>query len=112
MEPTDTNPLKPTFSRRLQSSTAVQRAPLWLMKATFPGRATVWAKVALKPRTGFITPRQLGPIRRILLRMVHGEECDVHVGCDFGGRRRFRRLVGARSVTAGKRQHSRDSDHN
>ena len=29
--------LKPTFSPRLQSSTAVQRAPLWLMKPTLPG---------------------------------------------------------------------------
>ena len=32
-----------------QSSTAVQSAPLWLMNARLPGRATVCAKVAFKP---------------------------------------------------------------
>ena len=66
----ETNELKPTFSRKLQSRIAVSRAPLWLMKATLPGRAMVCAKVAFSPRTGFITPRQLGPIRRILPRMI------------------------------------------
>ena len=49
MEPMETKALKPTFSRKLQSSTAVHRAPLWLMKATLPGRATLWAKVAFRP---------------------------------------------------------------
>ena len=29
-----------------------------------PGRATVCANVAFSPRTGFITPRQFGPMRR------------------------------------------------
>ena len=52
MEPVETNALKPTFSRRLQSSTAVHSAPLWLMKATFPGRAMVCAKVAFSPLDG------------------------------------------------------------
>ena len=64
------NELKPTFSRRLQSSTAVHKAPLWLMKATLPGLATVAAKVAFRPCTGFITPRQLGPMMRILPLMI------------------------------------------
>ena len=35
----ETNALKPTFSRKLQSRTAVHSAPLWLMNATLPGRA-------------------------------------------------------------------------
>ena len=61
----ETKLLKPTFSVIDQSSTAVHSAPLWLMKATLPGRAIELAKVAFSPDTGFITPRQLGPIRRI-----------------------------------------------
>ena len=66
----ETKALKPTFSRKLQSRTAVHSAPLWLMNATLPGRATRCAKVAFSPRTGFITPRQFGPISRILPRIV------------------------------------------
>ena len=66
----ETKALKPTFSRKLQSSTAVHSAPLWLMKATLPGRATLRAKVAFSPRIGFITPRQFGPMSRILPRMI------------------------------------------
>ena len=49
---------------------AVSNAPLWLMNATLPGRAIVCANVAFSPRTGFITPRQFGPISRILPRMI------------------------------------------
>ena len=48
----DTNALKPTFSLRLQSRTAVQRAPLWLMKPTLPGRAMLVANVAFRPIGG------------------------------------------------------------
>ena len=44
---------------------AVHRAPLWLKKPTVPGRAIWAANVALSPRRGLITPRQLGPISRI-----------------------------------------------
>jgi hypothetical protein len=40
-------------------------APLWLKNATLPGRAIKLAKVAFSPNTGFITPKQLGPITRI-----------------------------------------------
>src|SRR5271165_2207056 len=69
-EPVETNELNPTFSRKLQSRIAVSNAPLWLIKATFPGRAIECAKVAFNPRTGFITPRQFGPISRILPRMI------------------------------------------
>ena len=43
----------------------MHRAPLWLRKPTVPGRAIWVAKVALSPRPGRMTPRQLGPIRRI-----------------------------------------------
>ena len=35
----ETKALKPTISLKLQSSTAVHSAPLWLMKPTLPGRA-------------------------------------------------------------------------
>ena len=65
MEPTETKALKPTISRRLQSRMAVQRAPLWLMNATFPGRAMMPAKVAFNPLCGRIRPRQFGPMIRI-----------------------------------------------
>ena len=61
----ETKLLKPTFSVIDQSSTAVHSAPLWLMKATLPGFAIELAKVAFNPDTGFITPRQFGPSRRI-----------------------------------------------
>ena len=44
----ETKALKPTFSRKLQSRTAVQSAPLWLMKPTLPGRAIALAKVAFR----------------------------------------------------------------
>src|SRR5450759_55324 len=44
MEPMETKALKPTISFKLQSSTAVQRAPLWLRKPTEPGRATAVAR--------------------------------------------------------------------
>jgi hypothetical protein len=64
MEPSETKVLKPTCSRRLQSSTAVHSAPLWLRKATRPGIAIALAKVALSPPCGDITPRQFGPISR------------------------------------------------
>ena len=40
----------------------MHNAPLWLMKATLPGRAMLWANVAFRPVIGFITPRQFGPI--------------------------------------------------
>src|ERR1022692_4969738 len=68
IEPIEIKALKPTNSRRLQSRTAVQSAPLWLMKPTLPGRAMAEAKVALSPVRGLITPRQLGPMMRMLPR--------------------------------------------
>ena len=43
----------------------MHRAPLWLRNPTVPRRAIPAANVALSPSTGFITPRQLGPISRI-----------------------------------------------
>jgi hypothetical protein len=60
MEPMETKALKPTFSRKLQSSTAVHSAPLWLMKATLPGRATLRAKVAFSPRIGIHHAQAVG----------------------------------------------------
>ena len=64
----ETNAEKPTFSCKLQSSTAVHNAPDWLIKPTLPRRAMVVANVALRPDTGLITPRQFGPMRRMLPR--------------------------------------------
>ena len=52
--------LKPTFSRRLQSRMAVQRAPDWLMKPRVPGLAMVLAKVALRPGVGHHHPQAVG----------------------------------------------------
>ena len=52
MEPTETNALKPTISRWLQSRMAVHRAPLWLMKPRCPRRAMELAKVAFTPYAG------------------------------------------------------------
>ena len=71
----ETNALKPTISRSDQSSTAVQSAPDWLMKATLPRRAMPAAKVALTPLMGFITPRQFGPTRRMLPRRAWASNC-------------------------------------
>ena len=65
IEPMDMNALKPTFSCKLQSSTAVQSAPLWLRKPTLPGRAMVVANVAFRPVNGHMTPRQFGPMTRM-----------------------------------------------
>src|SRR5665213_384491 len=65
IEPSETTELKPTFSRQLQSKIAVTKAPLWLTRATFPGRAKPPAKVAFRLDQGFMTPKQLGPITRI-----------------------------------------------
>jgi len=65
IDPTETNALNPTFSSRLQSRTAVQSAPLWLMNPTLPERAMALATVALSPVSGLITPRLSGPTTRI-----------------------------------------------
>jgi hypothetical protein len=75
IEPIETKALKPTFSRKLQSSTAVQRAPDCEMNAILPLWAIPAAKVALSPEIGFITPRQLGPITRILPRLASRKIC-------------------------------------
>ena len=64
----DTKWLNPTFSWKLQSRIAVHKAPLWLINPTLPGRAIDEAKVAFRPETGLITPRQLGPMMRIFPR--------------------------------------------
>src|SRR5208337_1724773 len=65
IDPTETKALKPTLARKLQSSTAAPRAPLWLRKAILPGRAMALATVALRPVIGLITPRLFGPRTRI-----------------------------------------------
>ena len=43
-------------------------APLWLRNATLPGSAIFFEKVAFKPSSGIITPRQFGPSKRIFPR--------------------------------------------
>ena len=40
------------------------------MKARRPAGTMALAKLALRPPTGFMTPRQLGPMRRILPLMI------------------------------------------
>ena len=67
IEPSETTALNPTFSRALQSRTAVRSAPLWLTKPTVPGAEMPAANVAFSPVVGRITPRQLGPTIRIPL---------------------------------------------
>src|SRR5450756_862513 len=57
IDPSETTALKPTFSRLLQSRTAVSRAPLWLTKPTVPGAEIPAANVALRPVGGRMTPR-------------------------------------------------------
>ena len=76
----ETKALKPTFSCKLQSSTEVQSAPLWLMKPTMPGRAMPLAKVALMPVSGLITPRQLGPMMRMRRGAGRGENFLLQLG--------------------------------
>ena len=65
MEPVETNALKPTISRRLQSRIAVHNAPLWLRNPMEPGRAMAAAKVAFSPASGAIRPKQFGPMMRM-----------------------------------------------
>ena len=79
----ETKALKPTISLRLQSRTAVHSAPLWLMKPTMPGRAMAVAKVAFRPESGLITPRQLGPMMRMLAALRLGQQLALQLGA-FG----------------------------
>ena len=79
----ETKALKPTISRSDQSSTAVHRAPDWLMKATLPRRAMPAAKVALTPLMGFITPRQFGPDEAHVAAPGMGQ----HLALEFHSRR-------------------------
>ena len=65
MLPTETKCEKPMPSSIAQSSTEVHKAPDWEMKPTRPGRAIPAANVALSPPTGFMIPRQFGPITRM-----------------------------------------------
>ncbi len=69
------NALKPTFSFRLQSSTAVHSAPLWLRKAMLPVRAIAAAKVAFTPVGGIMMPRQLGPMIRMPAARAFSTSC-------------------------------------
>ena len=75
IEPSETTALKPTFSRTLQSRTAVRSAPLWLTKPTVPGAEIPAANVALRPVGGRITPRQFGPTIRIPLARAVSRIC-------------------------------------
>ena len=53
--------LKPTFSRKLQSSTAVHSAPLWLRKATFPGARHAVREGGVQPFDRIHHPQAIGP---------------------------------------------------
>src|SRR5260370_38343906 len=72
MAPTLTKELKPTWAPCAQSRMDVQMAPLWLSRATWPGRAIDAAKLALRLLGGGITPRQLGPMTPILPPAISG----------------------------------------
>jgi hypothetical protein len=54
--------LKPKFRFGERSRMAVQMAPLWEMKASFPCWGIRAAKLPFRPIAGQITPRQLGPM--------------------------------------------------
>ena len=102
IEPIETKRLNPTFSRRLQSSTAVHRAPLWLMKPTLPGRAiadgeggvdardrahdaeAVGADDAHRPAARFLEnlPLQLGAGLAGLLETGRDDDRAFHAGVD------------------------------
>jgi hypothetical protein len=64
IEPMLTEWLKPKFRFGERSRMAVQMAPLWEMKASFPRWGIRAANVPFKPIPGQITPRQLGPMTR------------------------------------------------
>jgi hypothetical protein len=70
MDPSETNAENPIFSRKLQSNTAVHKAPDWLKNPTFPLPAIPLAKVALNPDGGHMNPKQLGPNIRIFPRAI------------------------------------------
>ena len=75
MAPTEKKALNPTHSRSDQSSMAVQSAPDWLMNATFPFAAIDPANVAFNPTRGAITPRQFGPMIRMLPFRASSSTC-------------------------------------
>ena len=54
----------------------MHRAPLWLMKPRFPGARMDAANVAFRPVSGFIKPRQFGPMIRIRPRRA-----SVRISC-------------------------------
>src|SRR5665811_1451469 len=88
IEPSETTALNPTFSRTLQSRTAVRSAPLWLTKPTVPGAEIPAANVALRPddphpvgaRRLQDLPLQLRPLGADLLEAGG----DDHHGLDAG----------------------------
>ncbi|OPX95558.1 MAG: hypothetical protein A4E58_02047 [Syntrophorhabdus sp. PtaB.Bin006] len=53
--------LKPMWALTAQSRVAAPRAPLWDMKAIFPGSGWDDKKEELSPTWGRMTPTQFGP---------------------------------------------------
>ena len=60
----------PTSLVCAQSRIAVHKAPDCDTKARLPILALPWLNVALRPISGRITPKQLGPIKRMLWRLA------------------------------------------
>ena len=65
IDPRETNMLNPTPASITQSIIVLPRAPLWEMKAIFPGAGMVLTNVVFRPTPGLMNPRQLGPRRRM-----------------------------------------------
>src|SRR3989304_108391 len=61
MEPRDAKRLKPICVFMAQSRMAVPRAPLWDMKAIFPGSGLAFRNEAFKPNGGREDAGELGP---------------------------------------------------
>ena len=62
--PSDTKREKPMPRLLAQSSTPVTSAPDCETKASLPGSAPIWAKLALRPMPGTSMPTQFGPSMR------------------------------------------------
>ncbi len=73
--PSETKCEKPMPREPAQSSMAVTSAPDCETKASSPGAAPMWAKLALSPRCGTSMPMQLGPRMRRVWRRAASSMC-------------------------------------
>ena len=74
--PSETKCEKPIPREPAQSSMAVTSAPDCDTKASSPGWAPMWEKLALSPRCGASMPMQLGPrMRKVWIRAASSMAC-------------------------------------